>query len=156
MPNWLHLVVNLVYHFGLAVWIGGTVALGALVAPQLFRSLPRAQAGGIFGPVLRRFSRLRVLALVMTIAAAAAKYLVWERGGNVWIGLRWAALAFMAAVLVYELGFLEKAMERLRASVASAESEEDPARRAFGILHRRAELLMKMTFVAALLALLLS
>ncbi len=35
MPNWLHLFTNLVYHLGLALWIGGTIVLGALVAPAL-------------------------------------------------------------------------------------------------------------------------
>ena len=60
MPNWLHLFVNGLYHLGLALWIGGAVALGALAAPVLFGALPRQQAGSIFGPTLRRFAKLRL------------------------------------------------------------------------------------------------
>ena len=92
MPNWLYIATNTVYHLGLAVWIGGTVVLGALTAPALFRSLPRPEAGAIFGPILRRFARLRLAALVGVVAAAAVKYLLWEtHARNTWIALRWAA-----------------------------------------------------------------
>jgi uncharacterized membrane protein len=54
MPNWSYLTINFLYQLGLALWIGGSVALGALVAPALFKALPRAEAGAIFGPTLRR------------------------------------------------------------------------------------------------------
>ena len=54
MPNWEHIAFNGLYHLGLAFWIGGAIALGALVAPALFGTLSRQEAGGIFGPVLRR------------------------------------------------------------------------------------------------------
>ena len=47
MPNWLYIVTHTFYLLGLTIWIGGGVILGALVAPALFRSLPRPQAGGI-------------------------------------------------------------------------------------------------------------
>ena len=70
MPNWSYLTINFLYQLGLALWIGGSVALGALVAPALFKALPRDEAGAIFGPTLRRFSRLRVLAVALIIIGA--------------------------------------------------------------------------------------
>src|SRR6185436_7267472 len=114
MPNWLHLFTNLIYHLGLALWIGGTIVLGALVAPALFRALPRPEAGGIFGPTLRRFARLRLGALVATMIAAGIKHAIWERTATVWISLRWAALFFMAAAVLYEIAVLERALEARR------------------------------------------
>ena len=114
MPNWLHLVTNLIYHLGLAIWIGGTVVLGALVAPALFRALPRPQAGGIFGPTLRRFARVRLGALIAATTAAAFKHVLWERTATVWISLRWAALLVMAAAVLYEIAVLERALEARR------------------------------------------
>ncbi|HEX2059272.1 MAG TPA: DUF4149 domain-containing protein [Thermoanaerobaculia bacterium] len=156
MPNWLHLFVNLFYHLGLAVWIGGTLVLGALVAPALFRALPRHEAGAIFGPTLRRFARVRVAAVTIAIAAAAVKYFLWERGSTVWISLRWAALLVMAASVVYEIAYLERALEARRVHLTPETPESDPHRRAFNALHKRAEGLMKATLVAALIALLLS
>jgi hypothetical protein len=156
MPNWLYLFTNLFYHLGLAIWIGGTLVLGALVAPALFRNLPRHQAGGMFGPILRRFARVRVAALLVTLVAAAIKHLAWESGAAVWIAIRWAALLFMAATLVYEIGHLERALEARRVHLTPEMPETDPQRRAFNALHQRAETLMKASLGAAFAALLLS
>lgn len=156
MPNWLHLFTNLVYHLGLAIWIGGSLALGALVAPALFRSLPRAEAGAIFGPLLRRFTRVRLGALIATMAAAGFKHAVWERTPSLWITLRWSALLFMAAAVLYEIAFLERALAARRVHLTPGMAETDPARRAFNALHRRAEGLMKASLLAALTALFLS
>lgn len=147
MPNWFYLASNFLYLIGLAIWIGGSMALGALVAPSLFKALPRPQAGSIFGPILRRFARLRVVALVLIIAGAAMKYLGWEaHAATVWIALRWAAIAFLAFSVVYEVGYLERALEKRRL-------ELNPD---FNRLHRRAEVLMKSSLIAAVVALFLS
>lgn len=156
MPNWSHLFVNLFYHLGLAIWIGGTIVLGALVAPALFRTLPRLQAGGIFGPTLRRFARVRVFALAVTIIAAGVKHAVWERVPTLWISLRWAALLVLAATLVYEIAYLERALEARRVHLTPEMADDHPQRRAFNGLHKRAEGLMKAALVAALAAMLLS
>ena len=156
MPNWLHLFTNLTYHLGLALWIGGAIALGALVAPALFRALPRPQAGGIFGPILRRFARLRLAALVATVCAAAVKFLLWERDANLWIALRWAALVIMAAAVLYEIGYLERALEARRVHLTAEMGEDHPDRRAFRALHVRAEGVLKVSVVTALVAMLLS
>src|SRR5229473_694147 len=113
MPNWSYLTINFLYQLGLALWIGGSVVLGVLVAPALFKALPRAEAGAIFGPTLRRFSRLRVLAVAMIIIGAAAKYIGWERNAtSPWIAIRWVAVALLAFTVLYEIAYLERALER--------------------------------------------
>jgi uncharacterized membrane protein len=156
MPNWPYLFVNVLYHLGLALWIGGTIVLGALTAPALFRALPRPDAGAIFGAILRRFARLRVAALFVSLAAAAVKYVAWERNSSLWTGIRWAALAFMAASVVYEIAFLERSIEARRVHLTPDMAENDPRRSAFNVLHRRAERLMKAALAAAVVALFLS
>jgi uncharacterized membrane protein len=158
MPNWLYLTVNALYHLGLALWIGGAVALGALVAPALFGALPRPQAGSIFGATLRRFARLRIAALAMILIGAAAKYLWWEtHARTAWITIRWMAIAFLAFDLVYEIAFLERAMRGAASQAAQGEQSPagEPAPR-FAKLHRRAELLMKASLLAAMTALFFS
>ncbi|HYC90442.1 MAG TPA: DUF4149 domain-containing protein [Thermoanaerobaculia bacterium] len=156
MPNWLHLVVNFFYHLGLALWLGGVVVLGALVAPALFRSLPRLEAGTIFGKALRKFARLRLGALVVTILAAGIKHALWERTPTLWISLRWAALGILAAAVLYEIAYLERALEARRVHLTPEMAEDHPQRKAFNVLHKRAEGLMKASLVAALAAMLLS
>jgi uncharacterized membrane protein len=146
MPNWLYLGINFLYQIGLAIWIGGSIVLGALVAPALFKALPSPDAGAIIGPTLRRFSRLRVAAVILVIVGAAWKYLGWERNASSpWIAVRWLAIAFLAFSVVYEIGYLEPSLERNRGQAE-----------AFARLHRRSEVLMKSTLVAAVVALLLS
>jgi uncharacterized membrane protein len=156
MPNWLYLFTNLFYHLGLAVWVGGGLVLGAIVAPGLFRELPRPQAGGIFGQSLRRFGSLRAAALVLVVASTAMKYVLWESGPTIWIAIRWLALVVMAATLVYEIGFLSRELESRRLRLTPDMPDSDPERRAFQTLHKRAEALMKIGMVAALAAMLWS
>jgi putative copper export protein len=143
LPNWLYLLFHFLYTAGLAIWIGGAVALGALAAPQLFGALPRAEAGAIFGPILRRFSRLRVAAVALVILGAGVKYVKWEsHAATPWIALRWVAIAFLAFTVSYEIVFLEPALAR--------RDEHFPA------LHKRSEMLMKASLIAALVALFFS
>ena len=145
MPNWLHIFVSGLYHLGLALWIGGAVALGALAAPVLFGALPRQQAGAIFGPTLRRFAKLRLAAVALMIAGAGAKSIIFERfAHSPWIALRWLLIAILAVTVVYEIAVLHPAMERLRG---------DPA---FARLHKRSEALMKGSLIVAVAALFLS
>lgn len=156
MPNWLYLFTNLFVHLGLAIWVGGALVLGALAAPELFRALPRPQAGGVFGAILRKFARVRAVALVVVIGGAAAKHFLWESGATASIAIRWAALVVMAASLVYEIGSLERALEARRVHLTPDMPESDPLRREFQALHKRAEASMKVSVVAAVVAMLLS
>jgi len=156
MPNFFHLTLSALYHIALAVWLGGGIALGALTAPELFRQLPRPQAGGIFAPVLRRFARVRLVAILVAIAAAATKHFVWERhAANLWIVIRWTALTFMAVAVLYEIAVLQPAMEKLRPEIAGA-PENDPHRALFGRLHKRSEALLKASLLAAVAAIFFS
>ena len=143
MPNWAYLLFHFLYTLGLAIWIGGALALGALAAPRLFGSLPREQAGAIFGPILRRFSRVRLGAVIAILIGAGVQFWRWENHAvTIWLGLRWLAIAFLTVTLLYEIVLLEPAMAR--------RDERFP------MLHRRAETLMKASLIAALVALFLS
>ncbi len=143
MPNWLYLLFHFLYTAGLAIWIGGALALGIFVAPALFRTLPRDQAGGIFGPVLRRFARMRLFAVILVIVGAGVKYAVWEtHAASPWIAIRWSAIAFLAFTVVYEVFVLYPAVEARGPS--------------FERLHKRSETLMKASTTAAFVALFFS
>jgi len=133
------MTVSFVYHVALALWIGGAIALGALTAPELFRRLQRPDAGAIFGTILRRFSRIRLGAVIVALIAAGVKHVEWERHtSSHWIAARWVLLALLSAVVLYEIGYLEPVMGRLRGSAE------------FMRLHRRSEGLMKVSLLAAL------
>lgn len=151
MPNLFYMFVSFVYHAALALWVGGAIALGAFAAPVLFGGMPRPQAGSLFGPILRRFSRARVVAIALAIGASAVKAAVWERhAASPWIAARWALLTLLCAVVLYEVLSLEKAIR-----AAAPPSGESPSPR-FTRLHRRSEMLMKLSLAAALGAIFLA
>lgn len=158
MPNWGYLFISLAYNVALSIWIGGGIVLGALVAPTLFRELPsRPAAGAVFGGLLRKFARLRVAGLFIIIVAAGLKFLVWETNttaGNkgAYILLRWAAIAIMAACVFYEMIYLEKAIPLARMEG----SGQDVPSASFQRLHKRAERILKISLVAAVVALFLN
>lgn len=156
MPNFAYLFVSAVYTISLAVTIGGILVLGAIVAPALFRKLDRPVAGEVFGAILGRFARVRMIALAATLIAAAIKFGVWEQAMSAprygsWIILRWLALALMATMLLYETARLHPEMERRRSGLA--DGAEDPR---FRQLHRRAEALVRVTLIASVVALILA
>jgi uncharacterized membrane protein len=156
VPNWLYLFFNALYHLGLGLWIGGTIVLGALVAPALFKALPRHDAGSIFGGILLRFARLRAAALIMIIVSAAAKVLIWERNDMApWLAVRWAAIVLLAWALVVDIRRTGKMMQ-WHSGIGPDVADDDPRRLYFNLLHVRAEGLMKASIVAAFFALLFS
>jgi len=157
MPNWLYLLCSTLFHLGLAIWIGGTIALGALTAPALFVTLPRPQAGAIFGRILRRFARVRIAALIAIIIGAAAKYVTWEtHAASPWIVVRWIMIAFLAVSLIVEILVFEPRLEALRTLLTPEMKSDDPQRAAFNVLHRRAENLLRLALLAAVVALFFS
>jgi hypothetical protein len=156
VPNWIYIFFNFLYNLGLALWIGGAVALGALAAPELFRALARHQAGSIFGPILGGFAKLRVWALVMIVIGAGAKFLWWEgHAVSPWIAVRWAAIVLMAWALIVDLSHQRK-MRVTAAHLGPDVPDDSPLRTLFNFWHVRAEGVMKASVIAALFALIFS
>lgn len=149
------MVCVFLYDVGLALWIGGTIVLGAAVAPVLFKSLPRPQAGGIFGPILARYARIQAIALLMIVIGAGARFLIWERhAATLWLIGRWAAIVMLAWALLGQMSIQRKM--RVIGSNLGPETEENPVRIIFQHLHIRAEGLMRASVIAAFIGLFFS
>jgi hypothetical protein len=155
LPNWIYLFFHLLYDLGLALWIGGAIALGACAAPELFKALPKHQAGAIFAPILGRFTRLRGWALIMIVIGAGAKFLIWERHAvSPWLAGRWAAIVMLAWAQLADISLQKKL--RVFGSNLGPETDDNPLRALFQLLHIRAEGLMKASVIAAVIALIFS
>jgi uncharacterized membrane protein len=155
LPNWLYLVFQFLYDLGLALWIGGAIVLGATAAPVLFKSLPRPQAGAIFGTILAKFARIQAISLLMIVIGAAARFLIWERhAATLWLVGRWAAIVLLACALLGQMS-IQKKMRSIGTDIA-AETTDNPQRMRFQHLHMRAEGLMKASLIAAFVALFFS
>ena len=155
MPNWIYLFFNALYHLGLGLWIGGAVVISGIVTPAQFAAWPRHKAIVIMVPILRRFARLRLLALLMIIAGAGAKMLIWERFDLApWLAVRWAAIVMLAWALLFDLS----KTRRLVAFGAGIDpdSPNDPLKVLFEQFYVSADGLMKASVLAAFIALLFS
>lgn len=161
---------GIVFDLALSFWIGGGLVLGVLVAPALFRHLPdRAQAGELFGNILRRDARLRAVAFVLLVITAIVRYTPWQALSSspidAWLLFRWAAIGVMGLTLLLQLMWLYPDLEALRLilQVLEIRPDEPGARPAepllerlrFEQLHKLSELTVKVGLVAAV-ALLIS
>jgi len=156
MPNWIYLFFNALYHAGLALWIGGAIVLAGVVAPALLAAFPRHQAIVVSVPMLRRFARLRLAALVMIIIGAGAKALVWERFAlTPWLAIRWGAIVLLAWALLFDL-IRTKKLVAFGVGVEAEAAPDDPRVVFFDYFYTRAEGLMKASVVAAFIALIFS
>jgi hypothetical protein len=78
----------------LAVWAGGLLALGAIVAPIVFRVVPAPTSADAMTLVFRRFD---VVAIVCAAVALVAEAAFAKRGGKVTRVDRLRALSLVAA-----------------------------------------------------------
>ncbi|HXH94731.1 MAG TPA: hypothetical protein VNN25_24355 [Thermoanaerobaculia bacterium] len=156
MPNWFYIFVNGLYLAGVSIWIGGGIVVTGVVIPEIFRLQPRHEAVLLAVGVLRRFARIRVIALFLMLAGAGIKVLVWERHEiQPWMAVRWGAIVLMAWALVVDL-LRHRRLNALATSVTPQLPSDDPQREVLDIFRIYAEGIMRASLVAALIALLFS
>jgi uncharacterized membrane protein len=100
------LALRYIYVLALAVWLGGMVILGAVVAPTTFQVLQvtvpatgRELAGAVFGATLARFHYVAYAAGGLLLLTLAAMRVLGPRPANV--GVRAIIAAVMLAVALY-------------------------------------------------------
>lgn len=77
MRRLLLIALTTLFHLSAGIWIGATIGVGALTAPQAFRELGEATAGTLMGHV---FQRLNVLSMAMlAVMLAVALFETWYR-----------------------------------------------------------------------------
>ncbi len=98
MPNVSFVIVSFAIHLALSLWIGGTVFLGALAAPIVFRGAPsRAMAGALVGRMVDGFARVKLACMGVLVVAAWWRFSRWEVWGA-WI--EWRAALIVSAVVL--------------------------------------------------------
>ena len=153
-------LLKLGYHLGLAVIVGGGLALGAFAAPAIFRTLrSRSEAGTVFGAVLERFDGAAIIALVLvgltTVLRAGA---VDEDPRDLRILARWIALALMGAATLYASAWASPVARAIRRQTPGFDDlpESDLRRREFRSLHRRSTRAFTIAVVLGVVALFFS
>lgn len=152
------IALRYVYVFALVVWLGGMVALGAVVAPTIFQTLQtlspqdgRAFAGESFKAMLVRFHYVAYACGGVLLLSLVGMGLLGPRPRG--YAVRAALVAVMLVVALYS-GFVVLAeidgIQRLVGTLPSRLPEQDPRRLRFDELHRLATRLMQANIVLAL------
>jgi hypothetical protein len=144
----------LLIRYPLAIWVGATVLAGA-AAPRIFALVPsRDVAGDVFGAILARLGAIEhVLSLLLVLGIFSA---VGREGRIAGRAAVTAIGAFLAiAGNVYTSMVLRPKMRYYRAQAGSFDAvpEDDPWRKRFGVLHRRASRVTTLGLVCAAAAL---
>ena len=154
---WFQLI-NFGYHLGLAMIVGGGLALGLATAPALFRTLPsRSAAGTAFGEILARWDGVAIAAAILVLVTALLRALNYETPDlRHWV--RWSLLAVMAASIIYASAWTGPVARQLRRQLRGFDDlpEGAPARREFAKLHAGARTAMTVSVAAGCAALFLS
>ncbi|MBY0403059.1 MAG: DUF4149 domain-containing protein [Cyanobacteria bacterium] len=59
---------------GLALMVGGMLALGAFTAPTLFKMLPRPEAGAVMATIFHRYDSVLMVALVLVLLGEGLRF----------------------------------------------------------------------------------
>jgi hypothetical protein len=152
------LALRYAYVLALAIWLGGMVVLGAVVAPATFQVLQasapengRLLAGELFGSILSRFHYVAYAAggtLLITLAVMA---ILGPRPRSFAIRLGVAAAMLLVAVYsgVVVLGTID-AIQREVGGLPSRLPSSDERRIRFDELHQLSTQLMMVNVVGAL------
>jgi hypothetical protein len=159
------------YVLALAVWLGGMITLGAIVAPAVFQTLSaleptygRALAGATFGSALARFHYVAYAAGGAMLVTLVAMALLGPRPRS--FAIRAGIVGLMLAVAAYSgifvLGEIDGIQQEVAASSATPDArpaltvpsqlpEGDARRIRFDALHVLSTRLMMANVVGALL-----
>lgn len=136
----------------LAVWLGGIVFFGAVMAPALFQILPKRElAGAVVTRTLSGLHWIGIFAAVIFLVCSA----LYSRSAGAPFGWRnWLVAGMLALTLASQFG-VSRRMQRLRADMVEIDSvaANDPRRVEFNRLHRVSTGLEQAVLVMGLAAL---
>lgn len=152
------LALRYVYVLALAVWLGGMVVLGAVVAPTTFQVLQASEpatgrllGGAVFGAILSRFHYVAYGAGILTLLALTAMALLGPR--PVAFAVRWSIVALMLLVALYSGLVVLRGVDALQQEVGGLPSSlpaGDARRVRFDELHQLSTRLMMVNILGAL------
>jgi uncharacterized membrane protein len=155
------LALRYVYILTLVVWLGGMVALGALVAPTTFQVLQahepvagRELAGEVFGSILARFHYVAYAAGAVLLVSLFTMRLLGPRPRA--FGVRAAIVAAMLVAALYSGLFVLQQIDAVQQEAGGLPSKlptSDARRVRFDELHVLSTRLMLLTMTGALVLL---
>jgi putative copper export protein len=144
-----------------AVWVGGLLTLGTIVAPVLFPEIlsnaiadRRAVAAALFGELLRRFHLVPYGCAGVILGSLVVRAILGPRPRR--FGLRVGLTLLMLAVSVYSGFALTGRFERLREDIGASPANargDNPHRLTFARLQRESTALMLVPLTGTIILL---
>lgn len=154
MPNWTFLALHFLHTMALALWVGGIVAIGIIVAPIAFKETPdRSLAGRIVGGSLQRFDNV-VLACIAALILSSGFMVRWYGRWSPWYAIEYACIALMSLSAMYSIFVLSPRIRALRDAPVGVRTTEQQAE--FDRLHQAALLSMQFNLACGTVAILFS
>ena len=155
------LALRYVYVLALAIWLGGMVVLGAVVAPTTFQVLQASEpaagrllGGAVFGAILSRFHYVAYGAGIMALMTLTAMALLGPRPRG--FAVRSSIVGLMLVVALYSGFAVLREVDAIQQEVGGLPSSlpaGDARRVRFDELHRRSTQLMMVNILGALILL---
>lgn len=145
-----------VYFTALGLWVGGLAVLGAIVAPTVFRNAPtRADAGRIFGAILRTFGIVEVVLAGLVLVSGWA---LRQAPGMRWGKARTVLVVLLCVLVVVSVFGVDPAVAQAAVKLQGIQNlpADDPGKAHFDLLHGLSEKLAGTTLLAGLALLILS
>jgi Domain of unknown function (DUF4149) len=153
-------LLQFLYHLALAVIVGGGFVLGSVVAPALFRTAPRSEAGTLFAAALARWDGLAIFSVVVVVLTSVLKAGAFEvnEAPEPRLIARWVALFLVACAVIYGSGWAGPVARSIRAQTRDFDDlpPSAPARGEFAKLHRASSRALRIAVIAGLVAMYLS
>lgn len=149
----LHHIGTGLWVLGLALMIGGMLALGAFTAPLVFKTLPRDEAGLLMGQIFARYDQVLLGALVMCLMGEGLR---WASGSGQ-LGLKEGLFAILSGCVLYSTLALTpqiqayQAQKQTPSAVGTSISAES-----FSKTHSLAETLYKAQLLMAIVLIFLT
>ncbi len=154
MPNWTFLTLHFFHTMALVIWVGGMVAIGAIVAPVAFREAPdRSVAGRIVGLSLQRFDLLVVVCIV-SLVVTSGLMARWYGRWSPWYAVQYACIALMSLSALLSMTIVSPKMRSLRRGLEDGAMPINSAE--FDRLHQFAALSMQFNLACGTIAILFS
>ncbi len=151
------IALRYVYVLALAVWLGGIVVLGAVVAPATFQVLQatvpdtgRALAGAVFGAMLGRFHYVAYAAGLVLLLTLTVMAILGPRPRH--FAIRLGLAAAMLLIALYSGFVVLGSIDAIQQEVGGLPSQlpaADPRRIRFDELHQLSTRLMMVNIVGA-------
>lgn len=145
-------IADVLEHLGLAVLIGGMLALGAFVAPTLFHHLPLQQAGQMMTMIFRRYDMVILAGILMLVAGECLRLLVLGLPTFIIARLRLLLVMLLTGIAVFSLWRLHPQLEAYQRQGVTRGI--GIAGQQFDRMHRQSETLYKTQMLLAVLVLL--